>query len=271
MKCIIFIEWVDTENSVDDLSQDQQQKLESQHQTVDVKTVEVIVQEQHQLQSPEQLQLMSSDSLIKMVDIHKQQALLEWSVISEIEGTTTEPVADFKINYGMMESERIYDDSTKNFDTFRGGTKSLFFDASAIIFQESDDKTMETIMFGAQTANKFQSNSKYQDDMKGNPISGVKRKTRKSVKSQIEEDNVLEAYVTHWQELETKDRVEQRQEQEKQDHNFRHGSENSSHEHNCQALDQQRLGWQECDGGVKEWKPSTHCPSQFSQETPCHH
>ncbi len=65
--------------------------------------------------------------------------------------------------------------------------------------------------------------------MKGNPKTGVKHKTQKSVKFQIEEDKVLEAYVTHWQELETHDRVQQWQEQEKQDHNFRHGAKNSSH------------------------------------------
>ncbi len=87
-------------------------------------------------------------------------------------------------------------------------------------------------MFGAQTAKQFQSNGqKYQDDMKGNPKTGVKDKTQKSVKFQIEEDKVLEAYVTHWQELETHNRVQQWQEQEQQDHNFRHGAENSSHDY----------------------------------------
>ena len=89
-------------------------------------------------------------------------------------------------------------------------------------------------MFGAQTAK--QSQRKYQDSMKGNPKSGDTRKTQKSVRFQIEEDKVIEAYVTHWQELETQGRVQQRQEQEIQvcnvpkyakfiggeDHNFRH-------------------------------------------------
>ncbi len=37
---------------------------------------------------------------------------------------------------------------------------------------------------------------------------------------------VLEAYVTHWQELETHARVQQWQKQEQEDHNFRHGAEN---------------------------------------------
>ena len=74
--------------------------------------------------------------------------------------------------------------------------------------------------------------------MKDNPKSESKRKSQKSVNSQIEEDKVIEAYVTHWQELEKQDRVQQGQEIEKQDHNlskytvfiredhnFRHGAE----------------------------------------------
>ena len=36
---------------------------------------------------------------------------------------------------------------------------------------------------------------------------------------------------THWQELETHAGVQQWQEQEQQDHNFRHGAENSSHDY----------------------------------------
>jgi hypothetical protein len=48
--------------------------------------------------------------------------------------------------------------------------------------------------------------------MKGNPISGVKRKTQKSVSFHIEEDKVIEAHVTHWQQLESQDRVQQWQE-----------------------------------------------------------
>jgi hypothetical protein len=77
------------------------------------------------------------------------------------------------------------------------------------MFEESDKKMLETIMFGAQTAKQVQSNDqKYQDDMKGNPKTGVKHKTQKSVKFHIEEDKVFEACPTHWQELETHDRVE---------------------------------------------------------------
>ncbi len=47
-----------------------------------------------------------------------------------------------------------------------------------------------------------------------------KRKTQKSAKFQIEKDKVIEAYVTHWQELAKQDRVQQGQEIEKQDHNL---------------------------------------------------
>ncbi len=135
---------------------------------------------------------MSSHSLIKMVDTYAMQEELKWSMISEIEGQIIEPVADYKLNYGTMQSEQICADSIKKFDTFRGGTESLSYNASTIIFQESDSKIMETIMFGAQTAKQFQSNDqKYQDDMKGNPNSGVRRKKQKAVKFQLEEDKVL--------------------------------------------------------------------------------
>jgi hypothetical protein len=110
-----------------------------------------------------------------MVDIYAMQEELKWSVISEIEGQIIEPVADYKLNDGTMESEQICADSIKKFDTFRGGTESLLFNASAIIFPESDNKIMETIVFGAQTAKQFQINDqKYQDDMKGNLKTGVK-------------------------------------------------------------------------------------------------
>ena len=54
----------------------------------------------------------------------------------------------------------------------------------------SDIKTMETIMFGAQTANKFLDNGqKYQDNMKDNPKSeaNIKRETQKSIKFQVEQ------------------------------------------------------------------------------------
>ena len=93
----------------------------------------------------------------------------------------------------------MYADKVQKFDTFRGGTKFIY-NPRPIIFSESDDNTIEEIMFGAQTAK--QSQRKYQDSMKGNPKSGDTRKTQKSVRFQIEEDKVIEAYVTHWQELE---------------------------------------------------------------------
>jgi hypothetical protein len=50
--------------------------------------------------------------------------------------------------------------------------------------------------------------------MKDNPNLEVKRKTKKSVTFEIEEDKVIEAHVTHWQELESHGRVQQRQEQQ---------------------------------------------------------
>jgi hypothetical protein len=78
--------------------------------------------------------------------------------------------------------------------------------------------------------------------MKDNPKTGVKHKMQKSFKFQIEEDKVFEAYITHWQELETQDRVQPRQELEVQDytvsechkaaeegdHNLRHGAKAKS-------------------------------------------
>ena len=127
-------------------------------------------------------------------------------------------------------------------DTFRGGTEINLFNFSAIEVQMSDNKTMKTIMFGAQTVKQYQSNGqKYQDDMKDNPKSdaNIKSKKQKPFRFQIEEDKVIEAYVTHWQEQENHIRVQQRQEREIQDynvpehdkfiggedHNFRHGAE----------------------------------------------
>jgi hypothetical protein len=64
-------------------------------------------------------------------------------------------VADYRINYGTMESEQMYADSIKKFDTYRGGTEPLLYNVDAIIFQESASKMLETIMFGAQTAKQF--------------------------------------------------------------------------------------------------------------------
>ena len=77
--------------------------------------------------------------------------------------------------------------------------------------------------------------------LKDNPksVAKIKSKKQKSVNFQIEEDKVIEAYVTHWQEQENHIRVQQRQEREMQDynvpehdkfiggedHNFRHGAE----------------------------------------------
>ena len=178
-------------------------------------------------------------------------------MISEIEVQNIELDADYQFVDDALELKQRISDSVQAFDTFRGGTE-LLYNSSQMIFSESDNKKMEKIMFGAQTAK--QSQRKYQDSMKDNPNSGVKRKTQKSVRFQIEADKVIEAYVTHWQELETQGRVQQRQEQK-----------SSQITSQYQALDQQCLVWQECDGEVKESKPSTLSPSQFSHIFPSHH
>ena len=241
-----FIESVETENYADDLLQEPKHSLveidEPQHQTIEDITVETIIQvREPELQPPRQetssqpKQLMSRDSPIKMVDIYKWQAQFEKFVINEIEGHN-KPDADDKISIDTLDLKQMYGVIVKKYDTFRGGTESLIFDASAIIFEESDDKTIEEIMFGAQTAT--QSQHMHQDNMNDNPNSGVKHKTQKSVKIQIEEDKVIKAHVTHWQELYNHIKVQHRQEQmtlihiicessksaEDQDHNFRHGA-----------------------------------------------
>ncbi len=57
-----------------------------------------------------------------------------------------------------------------------------------------------------QTAKQFQSNGqKYQDDMKDNPKSAAKIKSKKQKKINFQtEGKVIEAYATHWQEQEKK-------------------------------------------------------------------
>ncbi len=77
----------------------------------------------------------------------------------------------------------------------------------------------------------------------------------------MEEDNVIEARVTHWQELESPGRVQPWQEQESHPITAQH-----------QALDQQPcLAWQECDGGLgKESVASTLRPSRLSPVIPSH-
>jgi hypothetical protein len=113
---------------------------------------------------------------------------------------------------------------------------------------------MATIMFGAK---QFK-NDQHQDDMKDNLISRGKRKTQKSesVKFQIEEDKVIEAYVTHWQELEKQDRVQQGQEFEQQDHNlykyamfigedhiFRHGAVQQINPNTMPTISRHTVSW----------------------------
>jgi hypothetical protein len=226
------IESVETENSVHDSLQVQQQR-EPQYRTIGVQTDKIFEQEQPRCE--EQIRVQEQpvcESSIKMVDIHAMQDEIRKSVISEIEDQIIKQDADYKINYGTLESDQTYVNSIEKFDTFRGGTQLLSQNENAIMFEESDSKLLETITFGAQTANQYQDDSrKYQDNMKGNPKTGDKYKTQSSIRYHIEEDKILEAYVTHWQELETKDQVQQGQEHEQQDHNFRYRSENSNYDH----------------------------------------
>ena len=254
-----IIESIETENFVDDLLQVQQQQ-EPHHQTVEVVTIKTIIQVQQsaQPQAPQKQQPKPSEYQIKVVDNTERQAKLEQIVFGEIEGQI-ELDADNKFDYVTLNLEQMEVIKVKKSDTFRGGTEFEFiYNPSAIMLLESDDKTMEEIMFGAQTAK--QSQRKHQDSMKGNPNSEVKHKTQKSVRFKIEEDKVIEAHVTHWQELESQDRVQQWQELKSNQITIQ-----------FQALDQQCLVWQECDGGVKESKPSTLSPSQFSHYIPSHH
>jgi hypothetical protein len=126
-----------------------------------------------------------------------------------------------------LDQEQKYTECVKKFDTFRGGTESNLFNLSTIIFQVSNNKTMETIMFGAQSAKRYQRDGqKYQDDIKDNSKSeaNIMRKTQKSVKFQIEEDKVIEASGsvtrTFWQQQKNLlIRVRQSQEQKLQDCN----------------------------------------------------
>ena len=126
-------ESVETENYADDLSQVQQRQLEPQHhvieindpqhQTIEDNTIETVIQvRQPKLQPSQQetssqpKQLMSSDSPIKMVDIHKRQAQLKQSVISEIEGQNNEPDADDTISIDAMDLKQMHNNSVKKFD-----------------------------------------------------------------------------------------------------------------------------------------------------------
>ena len=131
-------------------------------------------------------------------------------------------------------------------------------------------------MFGAQTAKRFQNNDqKYQDDMKGSPNSGVRRKKQKAVKFQATFSSKKTRFSKPMLRI---GRSWQRMTE------FSNGRRKSSRitifvmerriqvtTTQWQVLDQRCLGWQECDGGIKKLKPSTHCPSQFSQEIQCHH
>ena len=196
---------------------------ESPLQTIEVKKVETTTQAAQQQQP-----LKSIDNPIKMVDIYATEEKIKQPVINEIEDQIIKPDADSKVNMITLDQEQAYIGGVKLFNTFRGGTEFNLFNLCSIELQVSDIETMETIMFAA--ANQFQDKGqKYQDDMKDNPNSeaNIKRKTQNSIKFQIEEEKVIEAYVTHWQEQEMQNCKEQ--EYAKLigggDHNFRHGAE----------------------------------------------
>ena len=214
------------------------QHQEPQHPTTKIEKIEIIsqVQQQQLPTQSQQKQGKSSDSTIKRMDIYEMEETLEQSVISEIGGLIIKSDADYTNDKGMLDQEQMYDNNVEKFDTFRGGTEFKLYTPSTNVLQADDSKMMETIVFGAQTAKLFQNNGQYQ--VKDNSKSESKRKKQKSVKFQIEEDKVIEAHVTHWQELEKQDRVQQGQEIEEQDrnlskyavfigedHNFRHGAE----------------------------------------------
>ncbi len=175
-----FIKSIETKNYVDDLLQVQQQ--EPQHQTFKVKTVERIyqVQQQQTQQSKslwQQLQMKSSNITIKMMDIYFAEEKVKQSVITEIEGQTITQDADYMKDKNRLDQEQVLADSVSRFDTFRGGTEFNWFNANTIILPDCDSKVMESVIFGAQTANQFQDNGqKYQDSMNDHPHSGDKHK-----------------------------------------------------------------------------------------------
>jgi hypothetical protein len=82
---------------------------------------------------------------------------IKQSVCSEIEGQIIELDADIKVHMITLDQEQTFIDSVMKVDTFRGGTEIILFNLSTIEVQMSDNKTIKTIMFGAQTAKQFQS------------------------------------------------------------------------------------------------------------------
>ena len=136
-------------------------------------------------------------------------------VVSEFEGQIIKSDADYTNDEGTWIKNRCMTTALRS-QTLSEEAEFKLFDPSTIVLQADDSKMMGTIMFGAQTAKQFQNNGQYQD----NPKLECKRKTHKSVKFQIEEDRVIEAYVTHWKELKKQDRVQQGQEIEKQNRNL---------------------------------------------------
>ena len=84
-----------------------------------------------------------------MVENYAMEEKIKQSFIIEVEGQIIKPDAEDKLNMITLDQEQAYIDSVMKVDTFRGGTKSNLLHLSAIEFQVSDNKTMESIMFGA--------------------------------------------------------------------------------------------------------------------------
>jgi hypothetical protein len=137
-----FIESVETENCVDDLSQARQKQKQQDLMVANV-TVKTIIQQQPQ--SP-QLQLLlqqihSSDNPIKMVDIIKHQPHFARTVISEIEVQNIKQDADYQFGGYTLDLKQMISNSVNTVDTFRRGTE-LLYNPNPMIVLESDDKTM---------------------------------------------------------------------------------------------------------------------------------
>ncbi len=126
----------------------QQQK--PQHQTLKVKMVEIIYQDQQQ-PTPQsqslwqQLQMKSNNITIKMIDIYVAEEKFQQSVINEMEGQIITQDAEYTKDKETLDQEQVLVDIVSKFDTFRGGTEFNLFNASTIILSDSDSKVMDNV------------------------------------------------------------------------------------------------------------------------------
>ena len=111
-----------------------------------------------------------------MTDIYKEDEKLWQTVIGEIEGQNIKPDEIYTRDKLTLDQEQMSPVKVEKADTFRGGTELINPRKFELQFEEHENRTTETIMFGAQTAK--QSQRKYQDSMKGNPNSGVNARRR---------------------------------------------------------------------------------------------